>query len=160
MRARPIPRAIGLLFGALWGLIGALALPRPAQALAVACVALIAIGLLGRLWFRASMGGEGNSLFRRRAYLLAVIFEVGAIMLASSLMPRLGLGDYFLCAVGVVVGLHFIGLWRANGEVRFVHIALAMCMVSIVATLLPLAGRDALLGFGNALVLWIGAGLP
>ncbi|MFT3978805.1 MAG: hypothetical protein QM688_17115, partial [Sphingomonas bacterium] len=71
-----------------------------------------------------------------------------------------GLGDYFLCAVGVIVGLHFIGLWRANGEARFLHIALAMCMVSIGAMLLPLAWRDASLGFGNALVLWVGAGLP
>lgn len=157
--ARPIPRTIGVAFGAFWGMIGARALPDPVRTIASIAVGLAACGLIARLWLGAPLAGGGNALFRRKAYLLAVAFEVAAILAASALLPRFGLGAYFPCVVGAIVGLHFIALWHASGARRFLAIALAMCVVSLGAMLLPAASRDILLGFGNALVLWIGAGL-
>lgn len=104
-------------------------------------------------------------MFRRRAYIIAVVLEVVAIAAASYLLRSHGLQDYFIPAVGVIVGLHFIGLWKATGTRRFLGIAAAMCVVSVVSMLLPHAGggldvRDAVCGFGNALVLWSGAMWP
>jgi hypothetical protein len=79
-------------------------------------------------------------------------------------LPRTGFGDQLIPAVGVIVGLHFIGLWMATGSRRFLGIAAAMCAVSVFSASLPVAYayldlRVAVCGFGNAIVLWIGAGL-
>jgi len=64
---------------------------------------------------------------------------------------------YALQALGVIIGLHFIGLWKASGMARFLGIAAAMTIVSLAACALPPPLRDMVTGFGNALVLWIGA---
>jgi len=137
LRSRPIPATIGLFFGGVWGLFGAQALPQD--------------------WRVAGIAGAG-SLFRRRTYYVAVAFEVAAIVAANLLLPRLGLQAYALQALGVIIGLHFIGLWKASGMARFLGIAAAMTAVSLAACMLPAPLRDMVTGFGNALVLWLGAG--
>ncbi len=103
-------------------------------------------------------------MFRQRAYLIAVALEVVALVIANTALPRIGFGDELIPVVGVIVGLHFIGLWRATRLRRFLGIAFAMCVVSAFSALLPtmwgnIDPRIAVCGFGNALVLWIGAGL-
>ena len=49
-------------------------------------------------------------MFRRWPYLLAVVLEIVAIYTVSAALPRYILQTYFIEAVGVIVGLHFIGL--------------------------------------------------
>jgi hypothetical protein len=162
---RPIPATIGLVFGGLWFWLGATALPPVWRTLAGLAGALITLGLIVRLWRAPGPEDTGAGMFKRGAYFVAVALEVAAIYTASALLPKYGLQGYFIQAVGVIVGLHFIGLWRATGLARFLWIAGAMCAVSLLATLLPAAWegvdpRDAATGIGNALVLWIGAGRP
>ena len=101
-------------------------------------------------------------MFRRWPYLLAVVLEIVTIYTVSTALPRYGLQTDFIEAVGVIVGLHFIGLWWATGLTRFLWIAAGLCGVSAIAMALPHAWkglllRDAVTGVGNALVLWIGA---
>ena len=161
-RSRPYSATIGLVFGGLWSALGAQALPGFWQRPAMLAGAAISLALIVRLWRSPGLTGGGTALFGRRAYLIAVVLEVLAIVAASNLLPRYGLQADLIEAVGVIVGLHFIGLWYATGISRFLWVAAGMCVASTAALLLPavLDGielRLAATGFGNALVLWIGA---
>lgn len=160
MTNRPIGNTIGLAFGGLWAVLGAQALPAAWQGPVLAGAAVITLALIIRLWRRrGSGGGAGGGLFRRPGYIVAVILELAAIIAASNLLPRWGLKAWFIQVLGVIVGLHFIGLWQATRARRFLAIAAGMCAVSLAAMLLPPGPRDLACGFGNALVLWAGAGL-
>ena len=163
-KSKPIASAIGTIFGGLWAYLAAAESPPGWQLPLTLLAGLVTLLLIARLWgTRPPAGDAKERLFGRKPYLLAVVLEVGAIYLASILLPRFGLEAYFLQVVGIIVGLHFIGLWRATGASRFIGIAVGMCVVSAAATLLPeltdlLHLRDVATGLGNALVLWIGAG--
>jgi hypothetical protein len=159
---RPIPRTIGLLFGGLWGLLGVLALPVAWRLACALTVGFVSIFLVIRLWHTSRSLDPASSMFRRWPYLLAVTLEIMAIYTVSAALPRYGLQAYFIEVLGVIVGLHFIGLWWATGLTRFLWIAAGLCGVSAIAMALPRAWedlllRDAVTGVGNALVLWIGA---
>ena len=83
-------------------------------------------------------------------------------MAASAVLPRFGWQGYFIQIVGIIVGLHFIGLWAATRSKRFLGVAGGMCVVSAIAIPMPatlhlLNIRDVFTGLGNALVLWLGA---
>jgi hypothetical protein len=155
-RSRPIPGTIGLFFGGVWGVFGAQALAAEWRAIGIAGAVLVTAVLIALLW-RSGGDAGGRGLFRRRTYYLAVGFEVAAIVAANLLLPSFGLQAYALQALGVIIGLHFIGLWQASGMARFLGIAAAMTIVSLAACALPPPLRDMVTGFGNALVLWIGA---
>ncbi len=159
----PIAGSVGLIFGGLWACLAATGLPHGFQSAAEGVAVLITVGLIAVLWTRRASTGTPGGLFRRRSYLVAVGLEIVAICAASVLLPRYGLKDYLVQAVGVIVGLHFIGLWQATRSRTFLWIAGGMCCVSLISAFLPDAAsgfdpRTAVSGFGNALVLWIGAG--
>ena len=162
-RGRAIPGTIGLLFGGLWGALGASALPAPWRVSGVVLAGLVTVVLALGLWRKPGELGAAPGMFRRTPYLVAVGLEVAAIAVAAPLLRRYGLSSFFNQAVGVIVGLHFLGLWRATRLSRFLWIVAGMCGVSLAAMALPetwrsLGVRDAVTGAGNALVLWIGAG--
>uniref|UniRef100_UPI0035CA32E8 hypothetical protein n=1 Tax=uncultured Sphingomonas sp. TaxID=158754 RepID=UPI0035CA32E8 len=125
--------------------------------------ALVTMLLIVRLWRMKSLSSTSRPrLFSMRAYQIAVVAEVFAIYAASAVLPRFGLQGFFIQIVGIIVGLHFIGLWAATRSERFLGIAAGMCIISAVAIPLPVGAhlanlRDVFTGFGNALVLWIGA---
>jgi hypothetical protein len=127
---------------------------------------LLSVLLIARLWRTRRPGGDAG-MFRRRTYLIAVILEVAALYAVALLLPRSGLGAFLVPAVGLVVGLHFIGLWRATGLSRFFWIAVCMSAVSILSMGLPASAflfianpRNAVCSLGNAIVLWSFAGSP
>ncbi len=116
-RNRPVPVMIGTAFGGLWAAMGALALPRPWTPWAVGGAVILCLILLRRLWF--STARESGGLFRRNAYWVAVVLEVAALVAADYLLARYGLEAYLVPAIGIIVGLHFIGLWKATGKTVF-----------------------------------------
>jgi hypothetical protein len=153
-----LSRLIGWFFGTLWATIAVSGLPHAYQGAGYAVAVVLALFFLVRLW-RAKYSGESRPLFQTRAYLVSVVAEVVAIYAASSLLTRHGAQQQVLPAVGVIVGLHFIGLWLATRSRRFLSITAGMCLVSLVSMVLPfgLHGvglRFLVLGAGNALVLW------
>ncbi len=156
---RRIGATIGLGFGGLWALLGAQALPQHLSVWAALAGFAVSAALILRVWWARPVPSEGKSLFRRTRYFVAVALEVAAIMAASNLLPRYGLSGYLIPVVGVIVGLHFIGLWLAAAQRHFLGIAAGMCAVSLAAMLLPPGPREIACGFGNALVLWVGASL-
>ena len=66
--------------------------------------------------------------------------------------------DLLFPAIGVIVGLHFIGLWLAWRRQQFLWLTGAMVAINLVALLAPLSnsGRLMLSGFGSSASLFIG----
>jgi len=101
-----------------------------------------------------------SAKFRGLIYGGAVAFEVIVIVLGSILLQRSTLQQFILPFVGFVVGLHFIGLWKATDLRLFLWIAVAMCLVCTVAVFLPsrrsygVDPRIAVTGIGSAVILW------
>ncbi|MDP1028541.1 hypothetical protein Q5H91_15060 [Sphingomonas sp. KR1UV-12] len=150
-------RAIGLAFAALWLFLGAVALPLPWRYLAGA-LGLAAILLLGvRAW---RMNERRTGLFDMRRYRLSVALEFGAIALAGFLLDRVGLGGYLIPVVGIIVGLHFVGLWWAGGGPQYLRLAGIMTAIDAGALLLPPGSRamQAAAGLGSAAALAMIAG--
>lgn len=156
-RRLPIPAMIGTAFGGLWSVLGAMALPRHWMMPAIVAGLLLTVLLLVQ---RCRGTASGHGLFRRRAYIVAVVLEVAALYVLMPLLKKYGLESYAVPALGLVVGLHFIGLWVASGLRRYLWLCAAMCAVSLIGILLPGAAtghfnmRDVVAAYGCALALW------
>src|SRR6185312_8734872 len=125
-RRLPVPALIGTAFGGLWSVLGAVALPQRWMVPTVVAGLLVTAVLLVE---RCRKSAAGSGLFRRRAYVVAVVLEVAGLYLAMWLLKRYGLESYFMQALGFVVGLHFIGLWLASDQRRYVWLCVCMCLV-------------------------------
>ena len=154
---------VGVTFGGAWGIAGATALPPPWQAWAIGSSIGISAALIVALVLTHEQRQSGT--FRGNTYALAVAFEVVAIFATIWLLNRFALTQFLLPAIGFIVGLHFLGLWKATNLRVFLWTALSMCLVCSFAAFLPGASengnvdaRRVLVGLGNALVLW-GAGV-
>jgi hypothetical protein len=151
-----IPSLIGLGFGLLWLSAGASALQPPfnwiAGGIGLALFAMAAARLPRKVDAEQRTGP-----FNRKVFMLAVLFEVSAIVFAQAWLMAHGLGAYLLPVVGVLVGMHFVGLWLAWQRRSFLLLAAAMVAVNALAIVLPLQlrGRVALSGFGSAAALLI-----
>jgi len=159
-RRLPVPALIGTAFGGLWSVLGAVALPQRWMVPTVVAGLLVTAVLLVE---RCRKSAAGSGLFRRRAYVVAVVLEVAGLYLAMWLLKRYGLESYFMQALGFVVGLHFIGLWLASDQRRYVWLCVCMCVVSLMGVLLPSAAsghfnlRNAFTAYGCAVALWVAA---
>lgn len=145
-------RAIGLGFAVLWLLLGAAALSVPWRYL-IGAAGLAAIAAL--LWRARRMQEPRTGLFRMDRYLIAVVAEFAAIALVQLVLARLGLSAYLLPVVGVLVGVHFVGLWWAGGGDSYLRLAGTMTALNAAALLLPPGSRamQAVAGLGSAAAL-------
>ena len=145
-------RAVGLGFAVLWLILGAAALPMPWRYL-VGSAGLTAIGVM--VWRAWRMDEPRTGQFRMSRYRVAVIAEFAAIAITQLLLGRLRLTGYLLPAVGILVGLHFVGLWWAGGGERYLRLAATMTAIDAAALLLPAgsAAMQATAGLGSAAAL-------
>ncbi|VVT19007.1 conserved membrane hypothetical protein [Sphingomonas sp. EC-HK361] len=145
-------RAIGLAFATLWLLLGAGALPLPWRYVVGGLGVAAIIALVIRAW---RMNERRTGLFRMGRYRLSVALEFGAIAFTSYLLMKTGSGGYLIPAVGVIVGLHFIGLWWAGGGIQYLQLAGLMTVIDSFALLLPpgSASMQAVAGLGSAAAL-------
>jgi hypothetical protein len=156
MNAPVIGAVVGVTFGSAWGIAGAMGLKRRWRLWAVALSVGISATLVAALSISESKAQAGT--FRGNVYGFAATFEVVAIVAAVPLLRRHGRSDLLMPVIGLIVGLHFLGLWQATDLVRFVWVALAMCFLCGLAAFIPVNehanARWVLAGFGSALVLW------
>ncbi|MGA7636855.1 MAG: hypothetical protein WCB00_07995 [Candidatus Acidiferrales bacterium] len=154
---------VGVAFGCVWGVAGATALPRSWQAWAIGSSSTISAVLIVALALRRKQ--RHSVTFRGYIYGISVAFEVAAIFGTIWMLRHFAWSQFLLPAIGFIVGLHFLGLWKATDLRVFLWTALAMCFVCGVAAFLPGATengnvdvRRVVSGLGTALVLW-GAGV-
>lgn len=160
---------ITTFFGALWGIIGALALS-DGSPLAVILVTAITVALLvcAAHFFRVSQRlpqlseNRGTNPFGTRAYRLAVLFEVVAIPASAVVLNNTGHPGAVVSAVAAIVGLHFFGLIPAFRSWRFALLGGSMVLLALLSLLVPsgvdASGanlRGAVVGLGCALLLWV-----
>lgn len=142
-----------LVFAGVWLWIGASALPVPWRwiAAAVGIVSLLATGWRVLRQRRPLGSGRG---FDRRWFWLAVAFEVVAANIAAWWLGRAGMLDRIWPVLGIIVGLHFIGLYYASRDRRFITLTVAMVAINAVALLLTPGGAMLpVAGLGSAAAL-------
>lgn len=158
MNNAAIGATVGAAFGCAWGIVGSLGLPSHFRTPGIIFAAGLSSALIVALAIHPNT--LASTRFRGIIYGGAIAFEVVAIIAGSIPLQRLGLQQYILPFVGFVVGLHFIGLWKATDLRLFLWIAAAMCLVCAVAVFLSSRRPDgvdlrtAVTGIGSALVLW------
>ena len=149
-----IPSFIGLAFGALWLTVGVTAAPSPWHLIASIAGAALFLGAAIRIVLRQSRGGR----FDWRWYVAAVVAEVVAIGFAQRWLLLNHRDDLLPPVAGIIVGLHFLGLWRAMQMRRFVGLAAALVAINAAALLAPSQpDRLMLSGFGSAAALLVTA---
>jgi hypothetical protein len=139
---------IGLAFGWVWLLIGATAAGEARLPIMVAGSLLFAAAA----WRLVRRDLPGRGRFQRRYYIAAVIAEVVAILFAQHWLIEHGLQELLFPVVGIIVGLHFIGLWLAWRREQFLWLTAAMVAINAIALVAPLSpdGRILLSGFGSS----------
>lgn len=150
---------MGVAFGCAWGIAGATALPTPWSAWGVGLSIGISAALAAALAMLPAPRKAGT--FRGQVYGVAVALEAAGIVTAVWSLRHLSLQQFLLPAVGFVVGLHFIGLWKATDMSLFRWVAGALCTICVVAAFSPgltenggIDVRRVVAGLGCALVLW------
>jgi len=158
MDGASIGPVVGVAFGCAWGIAGATALPTRCQDPAVISCIGVSVALTV---FALSRKQCKPGIFSGRTYGMAILFESAAILGTVYLLRQSALSQLLMPAVGFIVGLHFLGLWKATDLRVFLWVALAMCLVCGAAAFLPVAGangnvdlRRVEAGLGSALVLW------
>jgi hypothetical protein len=153
-----IGATVGASFGCAWGIVGSLGLPRHFRTPSMIFAVAISLALIIALVVHPSR--LASRKLRGAIYGGAIALEVIAIVGGSVLLQPPRLQPFILPFIGFVVGLHFIGLWKATDLPLFLWIAAAMCAVCAVAAFLPTGSdagvnmRIAVTGIGSALVLW------
>lgn len=151
---------IGLVFGLLWWWVGAGAVTGLAGTV-LQIIGVLIFAATG-IWIVKRPVTPARHQPRWVYYVVAVVAEVVAIMLSQKWLTVHGFGQLIFPAVGVIVGLHFIGLWQAFARRRFLILSIVMTAVNLLALLLPLTpgARLLLSGFGSSASLLIIALLP
>ncbi|WP_316833264.1 hypothetical protein [Pedobacter aquatilis] len=151
---------IGLVFGLLWWWVGAGAVTGSAGTM-LQILGIFIFAATG-IWIVRRQDTPSRQKPRWNYYLIAVIAEVVAIMFSQAWLTARGLGYLLFPTVGLIVGLHFTGLWYAFARLRFLILATAMSAVNLLALLLPLSPGERLLlsGFGSSASLLITVLLP
>lgn len=159
MTSATIGSVVGIAFGCAWGVAGSTGLPRQYRLAGLIVSIVISAILIAALLIHPGSHEQGR--FDGRLYGFAVLFEVLAIAGTVFAFQRLNLQGFLMPAIGFIVGLHFIGLWKASEMPVFLWVAAAMCILCAIAVLLPgtksPGGSDARLvvsGIGCAVVLW------
>jgi hypothetical protein len=139
---------IGLGFGWLWLLVGSTA--AGAAQIPILIAGSILFALAG--WRVVRRQDRGGGRFRAGYYIAAVVAEVAAIVVAQEWLRSHNRQDLLFPVIGIIVGLHFIGLWLAWRRDQFLWLTGALVAVNVLALLLPLtrAGRTMLSGFGSS----------
>lgn len=142
---------IGLAFGWLWLLVGSTA----AGAAQWPILLVGSIVFAAAAWRLVRRGRPHGRRFAAGYYVAAVVAEVGAIALAQHWLKAHHHEELLFPVVGIIVGLHFIGLWLAWRREQFLWLTGALVAVNFVALVAPLStrGRVMLSGFGSSAAL-------
>lgn len=155
MTVRKIGILIGIAAATAWGLAGSMPLHGASR-----LVALLVVGGVSAILTVALIRLPASATVERfdgGVYALAVVAEILAIVFAVVLLNRLSRQSLLSPVIAMIVGAHFLGLWRATGARRFVALAIGLFLVGLVGLWFPASCRLLVTGFGCAVVLWTSA---
>jgi hypothetical protein len=143
-----------LVFSGVWLWIGASALPVP-WAAGVGAIGVVGLLAAARHAWRNPAPLGGGRRFDRRKFAAAVAFEIVAANIVAWQLGRVRLLGYIWPSLGIVVALHFIGLWWASGDLRYIRLMIEMLLVNVVACFFApgSAAMFAVCGLGSATAL-------
>ena len=147
-----------LAFALVWLWVGASALAMPWRAVAGG-VGVVALATVAWRVLRRPVALGDTRQFNRGRFWIAVAFEVIAGSAAGSLLGNAGLIGYLWPAIGVIVALHFVGLWWATGDPRYLTLMATMLAVNVIALRFPPgATMLAISGLGSSACLALALG--
>ena len=157
---------IGCIAATVWGLAATSAAPKNWRPLCLTLIWSIDAALLATALVLKQVPGNSPSThpFAGGLYGVDVLIEVIAILATVGVLRRFRQQRFISPAVGLIVGLHFVGLWCASEMPVFLWLACALCVAAALA--FALGGRlghlrgvedgyRLLTGSGSALVFWI-----
>ncbi|HLW34513.1 MAG TPA: hypothetical protein VKS98_02535 [Chthoniobacterales bacterium] len=123
---------------------------------------LLGLGVLisGSIVFAAAKipFGRQSEGFNGKIYAIFVTLEVVAIVIAVTLLKRIGAKQYLIPAIAFIVGAHFFGMVPALGSNEFWWVGGAMCLLPLVTiSILPQEKWSPTVGIGCAMILWLSA---
>ncbi|MDE2462653.1 MAG: hypothetical protein KGO02_02915 [Alphaproteobacteria bacterium] len=151
---------IGLGFGYGWIVAGCLALERRYRYAALMLSGVVAAGT-ALLLLRAHGYAAPTPLVHARwiIYDVTVIFEVLAIAGSIGWLVRRRRTELIMPVVGIIAGLHFVGLWAATAYAQpgLLFAAIGMIGACVLAIRSVGPSRVVLAGLGCGGVLWLAA---
>ena len=153
------------IFGAIWLVIWS----QRAYGLRLFTLALIAIGAISIFvagWRqyqenRSARTGQEDSPAQKKAgriFYIVNITQWVAILVVANVLVNLGLKDWVLASVIVIVGLHFFPLAKAFGNPLLNFTGAAMIVLAIGYPLIAPGGAANPVGcFGAGVILWASA---
>lgn len=154
MDGNQIGTIVGVAFGCAWGIAGGLSLSRQWRTVTVSGSILISV-VLAILIYRSP--SRVHAPFDGAIYGMAVSAEVIAILATIAVLTRMGKSGFIPSAVATIVGLHFLGLWKATEDATFIWLAGALCLVGAVSASLKSPLRMPVTGLASAIALWAAA---
>ena len=151
MSGDQIGTIVGVAFGCAWGIAGSVPLP-PIWRIAGILGSIAASAIL-ILLIRGAPGST-DGYFNGAVYGIAVTAEFVAIAIVAVVLNRTGNSSFIPPTVAAIVGLHFVGLWLATGNARFLWLAGILCAIGLGAATMGKAARLPAAGIGSALALW------
>ena len=147
-----LPALIPLGFALWWLWQGIAALPQGWRAGIGIAGAVTIIAVAAHVMTRPPRPRDVRFRFGWR-FAVVVAIEVAGLTVALNLLQSAGRLDLLLPAIGIVVGLHFLGIWWVNPQRRYLWLAGAMTAINVAA--LFLADPRAVSGLGSALALGV-----
>lgn len=143
-------------FAAVWLWIGARALPGPWPVIVGVIGVAVLLGVAWHILRRPAWVGRPRR-FDRGRFAVAVAFEVIAANLAAGYLGRTGQIGYLWPALGIVVALHFIGLWWATEDRRYIALTGTMLAANVAALSFAAgsSGMSAMTGLGSSMALTV-----
>jgi hypothetical protein len=140
-----------LAFALVWLWVGTSTLAMPWRAV-IGGVGVVALAATAWRVLRRPVALGNTRRFVRRRFWIAVAFEVIAGSAAGSLLGNGGLIGYLWPTIGIIVALHFIGLWWATGDRSYLTLMATMLAVNVIALFFPAGGAAmlAICGLGSA----------
>ena len=152
LRLTRLPALIPLGFALWWLWQGIAALP-PGWRTGIGIAGVVAIAAIAaHVLTRPPRPGDVRFRFGWR-FAVAVAAEVAGLVIALNLLQANGRLDLLLPAIGIVIGLHFVGIWWSNPQPRYLWLAGAMTGLNVAA--LFVADPRPLSGLGSAFMLGV-----
>jgi hypothetical protein len=142
------------VFAAIWACaaLGSLHAPNWTWLLPVA----VSAGLTTACLRRVRVAPVPAQASRRMGYVVGLWSAAEAILIAVAIAAAVRLGAERLIGplVGIIVGLHFLGLASTLPFRAYYVTGLGLVAVGVAAAVLPVAAPLVVTGFGAALLLW------